>query len=111
MLPLVPAWSSEALSKHMVTSSTLSGAFSASCRRSTSRRSVSSTGGMVALHNNKRGAICCRLCCGEQLDQKCNDFSGERACPTVVDAVRFLRAKVENCHGVGRCISFEFFCD
>ena len=45
---------------------------------------------------------------------KCNDFSGERACPTVVDAVRFLRAKVENCHGVigrSRCISFEFFCD
>ena len=42
---------------------------------------------------------------------KCNDFSGERACPTVVDAVRFLRAKVENCHGVGRCVSFEFFCD
>ena len=60
-------------------------------------------------NNNKRGAICCRLCCGEQLDQKCNDFSGERACPTVVDAVRFLRAKVENCHGVGRCISFDFF--
>ena len=58
---------------------------------------------------NKRGAICCLLCCGEQLDQKCNDFSGERACPTVVDAVRFLRAKVENCHGVGRCISFDFF--
>ena len=21
---------------------------------------------------NKRGAICCLLCCGEQLDQKCN---------------------------------------
>ena len=40
-------------------------------------------------NNNKRGAICCRLCCGEQLDQKCNAFSGERACPTVVDAVRF----------------------
>ena len=58
---------------------------------------------------NKRGAICSLLCCGEQLDQKCNDFSGERACPTVVDAVRFLRAKVENCHGVGRCISFDFF--
>jgi len=49
---------------------------------------------------NKRGAICCLLFCGEQLDQKCNNFSGERACPTVVDAVRFLRAKVENCHGI-----------
>jgi len=55
-------------------------------------------------NNNKGGAICSLRCCGEQLDQKskCNDFSGERACPTVVDAVRFLRAKVENCHGVGR---------
>jgi len=64
----------------------------------------------------KRVAICSLRCCGEQLDQKskCNAFSGERACPTVVDAVRFLRAKVENCHGVigrSRCISFEFFCD
>jgi len=47
---------------------------------------------------NKRGAICCLLCCGEQLDQKCNDLSGERACPTVVDAVRLLRAKVEKSH-------------
>ena len=54
---------------------------------------------------NKRGAICCRLCCGKQLDQKCNDLSGERACPTVVDAVRLLRAKVEKSHGVGRWIS------
>ena len=32
---------------------------------------------------NKRGAICCLLCCGKQLDQKCNDLSGERAYPTV----------------------------
>jgi len=37
---LVPAWSSKALSKHMVTSSPLSCAFSTSCRRSTSRRSA-----------------------------------------------------------------------
>jgi len=50
---------------------------------------------------NKRGAnICCLLCCGEQLDQKCIDLSGERACPTVVDAVRLLRAKVEKSRGV-----------
>ena len=54
---------------------------------------------------NKRGAICCVLCCGKQLDQKCNDLSGEGACPTVVDAVRLLRAKVEKSHRVGRCIS------
>ena len=43
-------------------------------------------------------AICCLLCCGKQLDQKCNDLSGERAYPTVVDAVRLLRAKVEKSH-------------
>ena len=49
---------------------------------------------------NKRGAICRLLCCGKQLDQKCNDLSGERACPTVVDAVRLLRAKVEKSRGV-----------
>jgi hypothetical protein len=54
---------------------------------------------------NKRGAICCLLSCGKQLDQKCNDLSGERGCPTVVDAVRLLRAKVEKSHGVGMCIS------
>jgi len=61
----------------------------------------------------KRVAICSLRCCGEQLDQKskCNDFSGERACPTVVDAVRFLRAKVENCHGVIGRSRFDFFCD
>ena len=47
---------------------------------------------------NKRGAISCLLCCGKQLAQKCNDLSGERACPTVVDAVRLLRAKVEKSH-------------
>ena len=29
---------------------------------------------------NKRGVICCLLCCGEQLDQKCNALSGEGAC-------------------------------
>ena len=54
---------------------------------------------------NKRGAICCLLCWGKQLDQKCNDLLGERAGPTVVDAVRLLRAKVKKSHGVGRCIS------
>ena len=54
---------------------------------------------------NKSDAICCLLCCGKQLDQKCNDLSGERACRTVVDAARLLRAKVEKSHGVARCIS------
>jgi len=83
----------------MVTSSTLSCAFSESCRRSTlylTEKCVFDRGyGRIA---NKRGAICCLLCCGEQLDQKCNDLSGEGACPTVVDAVRLLRAKVEKSH-------------
>ena len=51
--------------------------------------------GRIMIIANKRGVICCLLCCGKQLDQKCNDLSGERACPTVVDAVRLLRAKVE----------------
>merc|ERR1711908_115108 len=56
---------------------------------------------------NKRGAICRLLCCGKQLDPKCNDLSSEKTRPTVVDAVRLLRAKVEKSHGVGRsrCIS------
>ena len=47
---------------------------------------------------NKQGAICRLFCCGKQLDQKCNDLSGEKACPTVVNAVRLLRAKVEKSH-------------
>ena len=92
-----------ALSKHMVTSSPLSCAFSMSCRRSLTEKCVFDPGGgRIA---NTRGAICRLLCCGKQLDQKCNDLSGERACPTVVDAVRLLRAKVEKSHGVG-CISY-----
>ena len=73
-------------------------------------KSVFDRGNGRIANKPKRGAICCLLCCGEQLDQKCNDLSGEGACPTVVDAVRLLRAKVEKslshgANGVGRCIS------
>ena len=31
-------------------------------------------------NKRKRGAICCLLCCGKQLDQKCNALLGEGAC-------------------------------
>lgn len=52
----------------------------------------------------KRGAICKLLCCGIQLDQKCNDLNGEKACPTVIDAVRLLRLKVLEKHGSISCM-------
>ncbi|KAL1519898.1 hypothetical protein AB1Y20_023387 [Prymnesium parvum] len=51
----------------------------------------------------KRGVICKLLCCGGQLDQKCNDLKGEKACATVVDAVRLLRQKVIAKHGNESC--------
>ncbi|KAL1525139.1 hypothetical protein AB1Y20_020010 [Prymnesium parvum] len=51
----------------------------------------------------KRGAICKIVCCGGQLDQKCNDLVGEQACPTVTDAVRLLRLKVLKKHGSDEC--------
>ena len=42
----------------------------------------------------QRGVICKLRCCGRQLDQKCNDLTGDAACPTHVEAARLLRAKV-----------------
>ena len=60
---------------------------------------------------NKRGAICCLLCCGEQLDQKCNDFSGERACSTVVDAVRFSEPRWRTVTEYRKMHQLRFFCD
>lgn len=53
----------------------------------------------------KRGAICKLVCCGGQMDQKCNDLFGENACATVVDAVRLLRLKVEKKHGSESCLA------
>lgn len=52
----------------------------------------------------KRGVICKLLCCGTQLDVKCNDLSGDRACPTLATAARFLRAKVIEKHGSAACL-------
>eukprot|EP00966_Prymnesium_polylepis_P220285 5095735-Prymnesium_polylepis.1 len=40
-----------------------------------------------------------RCCAGSPLVRKCNDLSGDKACPTVLDAARQLRAKVEQEHG------------
>lgn len=53
----------------------------------------------------KRGVICKLLCCGKQLDQKCNDLSGEKACPTHVEAARLLRRKIEAQHGSPECLA------
>ena len=40
-------------------------------------------------------------CCGHPLDQKCNDLTGDAACPTHVEAARRLRAKVAKQHVLG----------
>ena len=50
----------------------------------------------------QRGVICKLRCCGRQLDQKCNDLTGDAACPTQVEAARMLRAKVAKQHGSER---------
>lgn len=39
---------------------------------------------------NERGVVCRLLCCGGQLDVKCNDSAGEMARPTFVEAARRL---------------------
>ena len=52
-----------------------------------------------------RGVICKLRCCGHQLDQKCNDLTGDAACPTLVEAARMLRAKVEKQHGSAACLA------
>ena len=44
-----------------------------------------------------------RCCTGPPLVKKCNDLSGEKACPTVLDAVTALRLKVQNEHGSEAC--------
>ena len=49
----------------------------------------------------QRGVICKLRCCGRQLDQKCNDLTGDAACPTHVEAARRLRAKVAKQHVLG----------
>ena len=52
-----------------------------------------------------RGVICKLRCCGRQLDMKCNDLTGDRACPTHVEAARMLRAKVVEKHGSEECVA------
>ena len=50
---------------------------------------------------NKRGVICKLVCCGCQLDMKCN--ATDR--PTPVEAARHLRAKVAAKHGSAECLT------
>ena len=52
-----------------------------------------------------RGVTCRLRCCGVQLGQKCNDVTGDAACPTHVDAARLLRAKVAEQHGSATCLA------
>ena len=52
-----------------------------------------------------RGAICKVICCNKQIDQKCNDKTGEEACPSHVEAVMMLRAKVVQQHGSEACLA------
>ena len=46
-----------------------------------------------------------RCCTGPPLVRKCNDLAGEKACPTVVEAAQFLRAKVDKEHGSESCLA------
>ena len=54
---------------------------------------------------HKRGVICRLLCCGGQLDVKCNGRSGPGACATHADAARLLREKVAAKHGSEACLA------
>ena len=53
----------------------------------------------------QRGVICQLRCCGGQLDRRCNDLTGDKACPTHVEAARKLRAKVVEKHGSEECVA------
>ena len=46
-----------------------------------------------------------RCCAGPPLVKKCNDLTGEKACPTVLDAARYLRAVVNTKHGSDTCVA------
>lgn len=41
----------------------------------------------------QRGVAVKLRCCKKTIDQKCNDLEGERACPTHVEAARFLQVE------------------
>ena len=51
-----------------------------------------------------RGAIVRVICCGKQVDMKCNDKSDTTACPTLLHAIRMLRVKVTDKHGSAACL-------
>lgn len=53
----------------------------------------------------KRGVICKLVCCGGQLDVKCNSLTGERACSTFAQAARMLRVKVLERHSREVCLA------
>ena len=46
-----------------------------------------------------------RCCSGPPLVKKCNDLTGDKACPTVLDAARYLRAEVNKKHGSDTCVA------
>ena len=51
-----------------------------------------------------RGAIVRVACCNKQVDQKCNDKADEMACPTFIEALQLLRAKIAEKHGSPECL-------
>ena len=53
----------------------------------------------------QRGVICRLRCCGKPIDQKCNDRTGDAACPTHVMAARMLRSKIAEQHGSAACLA------
>lgn len=52
----------------------------------------------------KRGILCKLLCCGKQLDVKCNALAGKQACPTHVEAAKKLRLKILAQHSSELCV-------
>lgn len=51
----------------------------------------------------QRGVVVKLRCCKKSIDQKCNDLEGDAACPTAIEAARFLRLKVLKKHGSIEC--------
>ena len=50
----------------------------------------------------QRGVRFSTWCCG-QLNRKCNNLSGEGACPSWIEAVRYVRGQVEEKHNGMEC--------
>ena len=51
----------------------------------------------------QRGVRFSTWCCG-QLNRKCNNVSGEGACPSWIEAVRYVRGQVEEKHNGMECL-------